>query len=276
MGDVALATVGLEYQYGSRRVIRGLNLTVAPGRVYGFLGRNAAGKTTTLRMLLGILTPVGGTVTVDGVTAKRTTPAMRRRIGYVSQQQHFYPWMRVARLGAFVGAFYPTWSKSAFEALCVSLRLEPKQRVGELSGGSKMKLAAALALAHDPPVLVLDEPTAGVDPIARRELLDLLRAQADQGRAVLFSTHHVSEVLDIGDDVGILHDGVLFFQGPVESVGRYARRTQGALPAGVTPLAPDGRGAIGWGPPEVWEGVDAAPVSLESAFVAIATEVARS
>jgi ABC-2 type transport system ATP-binding protein len=96
------------------------------------------------------------------------------------------------------------------------LRLEPTQRVGELSGGTKMKLAMTLALAHRPPILILDEPTAGVDPIARREILDLLRSQVDdEGRTVLFSTHNISEVEEIGDHVGVLHNGKLHYQGPV-------------------------------------------------------------
>ncbi len=266
----ALAISGLRFAYGRREVIRGLDLELRSGRVYGFLGRNAAGKTTTLRMLMGILTPDGGTIALGGSPSKRTTPAMRKRIGYVSQQQHFYPWMRVSELGRFVGAFYPTWSAASFADLSLRLGLEATQRAGELSGGSRMKLAAALALAHDPPVLVLDEPTAGVDPIARREILDLLRHQADGGRAVLFSTHHVSEVLDIGDDVGVLHGGRMFWQGPVEHIGRFARRTTGPLPDGVTPLRPSERGATGWGPADAWSGVAATPLSLEDAFVAIA------
>jgi len=198
-------------------VIDALDLRVPKGRVYGFLGRNGAGKTTAIRMLLGILRPDSGTIRWNGVEVPQTTAKIKQRVGYVSQQQHFYEWMRVERIGRFVRGFYPTWDHAEYHRLLDSLRIEPRQRVGELSGGTKMKLAMSLALAHRPEILVLDEPTAGVDPIARREILDLLRAQVDdEGRTVLFSTHHISEVEEIGDHVGVLHGGTLHYQGPVQ------------------------------------------------------------
>jgi ABC-2 type transport system ATP-binding protein len=199
---------------------------------------------------------------------------MRQRIGYVSQQQHFYPWMRVARLGGFVGAFYPTWDAARFDGLCGQLAVPLRQRVGELSGGTRMKLALALALAHRPPVLVLDEPTAGVDPVTRREILDLLRTLADDdGVTVLFSTHQISEVEDIGDHVGILHDGRMFWQGPIAGVAERVRRVQGGAPEGVTALHRDSRGTIVWGEPERISALsDAEVVTLEAAFVAIARQ----
>jgi len=167
-------------------------------------------------MLLGILRPDSGTISWNGVEVRQTTAKLKERIGYVSQQQHFYEWMRVERLGSFVRGFYPTWDHAEFHRLLKALHIESRQRVGELSGGTKMKLAMSLALAHRPKILILDEPTAGVDPIARREILDLLRAQVDdEGRTVLFSTHHISEVEEIGDHIGVLHDGTLQYQGPV-------------------------------------------------------------
>ncbi len=272
MQQPALQTSSLTRSFGSHHVIRGLDLEVPRGCVYGFLGRNGAGKTTTLRMLMGILSPHGGTMTLDEQVVKRTTPRMRRRIGYVSQQQHFWPWMQVQRLGRFVGAFYPTWDAAHFDALLQRLQVDPAQRVGALSGGTRMKLAMALALAHRPPLLVLDEPTAGVDPVTRREILDLLRHAVQQdGHTVLFSTHHISEVEAIGDQVGILHEGRMFWQGPVERLGDHVRRIVGELPAGARPLAVEPEGTIAWAEPEVWEGVpDLKPVSLEAAFVAIA------
>ncbi len=167
-------------------------------------------------MLLGILRPDSGTMTWHGKEVRQTTAKLKQGIGYVSQQQHFYEWMTVERIGSFVRGFYPTWDHGEFHRLLRSLSIESRQRVGELSGGTKMKLAMTLALSHRPKILILDEPTAGVDPIARREILDLLRAQVDEeGRTVLFSTHHISEVEEIGDHVGVLHGGKLHYQGPV-------------------------------------------------------------
>lgn len=272
----ALRTEGLTLSFGRNQVIRGLDLEVPSGSIYGFLGRNGAGKTSTIRMLMGILRPDGGTLTLDQQTVRCTTPRMRQRVGYVSQQQHFYPWMRVRRLSRFVGAFYPTWDQARFDKLCSDLAVPLTQRVGELSGGTRMKLALALALAHRPPLLVLDEPTAGVDPVTRREILDLLRAMAtESGVTVFFSTHQISEIEDIGDHVGILHEGRLFWQGPVGSVTERVRRVA-AVPEdleGLTVLHKDARGAIVWGAPERIALLAAAePVSLEAAFVAIARQ----
>jgi len=215
--EFPLQTFGLRRSFGWRVVIEQLDLKVPAGQVYGFLGRNGAGKTTAIRMLLGILRPDAGTLCWNGQEVAQTTAALKAKVGYVSQQQHFYEWMRVERLGRFVRGFYPTWDHSEFHRLLTALHIEPRQRVGELSGGTKMKLAMTLALAHRPRILVLDEPTAGVDPIARREILDLLRAQVDdEGRTVFFSTHHISEVEEIGDHIGVLHGGRLHYQGPVD------------------------------------------------------------
>jgi ABC-2 type transport system ATP-binding protein len=277
MQDLALRTDGLERSFGRHAVIRGLELAVPKGTVYGFLGRNGAGKTTAMRMIMGILRPDAGTITLGTETVRRTTAAMRRRVGYVSQQQHFYPWMRVRRLGTFVGAFYPTWDAQRFRALCDQLAIGHAQRVGELSGGTRMKLAMALALAHRPPLLVLDEPTAGVDPVTRREILDLLRSRVDaEGVTVLFSTHQISEIEDIGDAVGILHEGRIFWQGPVGDFADRVRRVAGRAPEGTTALHADARGTVVWGPPERLRDLpDAERLSLEAAFVAIARQDVR-
>lgn len=217
---VVLRTEQIRFSYGRHAVLNGLDLAVPAGQVYGFLGRNGAGKTTTIQILLGILVPNAGTIHFNQQQVRRTTAAMKRRIGYVSQRQFFYDWMRVRQLGRFVAGFYPTWSEGVFRALLDRLQIDRAQRVGALSGGTRMKLAMALALAPEPELLVLDEPTAGVDPIARREILDLLRdVCAADGRTVLFSTHNIDEVEKIADVAGILHQGVLAFQGPVNDLG---------------------------------------------------------
>jgi ABC-2 type transport system ATP-binding protein len=264
----ALRTDQLHRSFGKSAVIRGLDLRVPAGTVYGFLGRNGAGKTTAIRMIMGILQPDAGTLTFGaGAPVRRTAPSMRRGIGYVSQQQHFYPWMRVRRLASFVGAFYPTWDRARFERLCERLAVPLWQRTGELSGGTRMKLALALAMAPRPPLLVLDEPTAGVDPVTRREILDALRAVVtDEGTTVFFSTHQIAELEAIGDQVGILHDGALFFQGPVAELGARVRRVPGGELPGVRRLPDD----LVWGEPDAVAALGGEPVSLEEAFVAIA------
>jgi ABC-2 type transport system ATP-binding protein len=228
LAEPVLATENIHFFYGRRQVLSGVELRVERGQVYGFLGRNGAGKTTTLQILLGILIPKVGLIHFAGRSVGHTTPAMKQRIGYVSQHQHFYEWMTCRRLGRFVAGFYPTWDQASFDKRLVELKIEPKQKVGTLSGGSKMKLAMALALATQPDILILDEPTAGVDPIARREILDMMRRAADsEDRTVLFSTHNIHEVGQIADVVGVLHEGELAYQGPVESFVAHVRKQTG-------------------------------------------------
>jgi ABC-2 type transport system ATP-binding protein len=272
--EAALRTEGLTLSFGRNQVIRGLDLFVPKGSIYGFLGRNGAGKTSTIRMLMGILRPASGTLTLGAQTVRCTTPRMRQSVGYVSQQQHFYPWMRVRRLSRFVGAFYPAWDQARFDALCGDLAIPATQRVGELSGGTRMKLALALAMAHRPPLLVLDEPTAGVDPVTRREILDQLRAMVDkEGVTVFFSTHQIAEIEDIGDQVGILREGRIFWQGPVPGLSQHVRRIRGEAPEGTLALHRAADSTIVWGPSErISQLPDADEISLEAAFVAIARQ----
>ena len=218
MSEPLLQTSGLVRAWGPQRVIDGLDLTVMRGQIYGFLGRNGAGKTTLIKMLLGILAPDAGTITLEGHRVRRVTPAMRARIGYVAQEQHFYDWMDARALGRFVGGFYPSWSPTAYARALERLVVPERRPAGQLSGGTRMKLAIALAIGAEPALLVLDEPTAGVDPVTRREVLDLLGALRDEGRTVLFSTHYVAEIEAVGDVVGVLHGGKLLYQGPPDGM----------------------------------------------------------
>ena len=228
MPEAVLTTRGIRFAYGRRSVLSHVDLTVERGQVYGFLGRNGAGKTTTIQILLGILTPQSGAIDFAGRTVRRTTPAMKQRIGYVSQHQHFYSWMTGRRLGRFVAGFYPRWDQPGFERWLEALHVDGRQRVGTLSGGTRMKLAMALALATRPDILILDEPTAGVDPIARAEILNLMRRSVDEeGQTVLFSTHNIHEVEEIADVVGVLHDGRLAYQGPLDAFVPHVRDTTG-------------------------------------------------
>ncbi|MEM7675148.1 MAG: ABC transporter ATP-binding protein [Myxococcota bacterium] len=270
---LALSTHRLLRRFGRRTVIQDLDIKVPAGVVYGFLGRNGAGKTTTIRMLMGMLSPQKGRIEILGATRDRVTAKDRRRIGYVSQEQHFYGWMTVHQLARFVGGFYPTWSAGAFERLADQLSIDSTQAVGTLSGGTKMKLAMALALAHKPRLLVLDEPTAGVDPIARREILSLLKQEAhERGRTVFFSTHQIAEVEDIGDWVGILHEGRMAYQGRVSELCGWVRRMPQAPDDGpFRVLLKEPSGVIVLGRPDYFATIQipSEPTSLDDAFYAI-------
>ncbi|MEY4545733.1 MAG: hypothetical protein RL685_1928 [Pseudomonadota bacterium] len=218
-----LALRGVEKSYGAVPVLRGVELALGPGEVYAFLGRNGAGKSTTLRVVMGITRPDAGELWLFGERVAPGDVRPRRRIGYVAQEQHFYGWMTPQALGDFVGAFYPTWKRSEYERLLRTLGV-PSRKVSALSGGTKVKLALALALAHDPELLVFDEPTAGLDPVARREFVEIVRELAADGRrTLLFSSHLIDEVERISTRVGILEEGQVRYQGELAELRERSR-----------------------------------------------------
>ncbi len=276
---------GLKRHFGKVPAVDGVDLTVHEGEIYGFLGINGAGKTTTIRILLGIIAAESGTISLLGETTRRTSVAQKRRIGYVSQEQNFYPWMTGETLGRFVGAFYPTWDAAEFTRLLKVLEVPGDRRVSQLSGGMRAKLALALALAPRPAVLILDEPTAGLDPLARREFMQLIVAQARQHRrTTFFSSHLIDKVERCADCVGIIHDGRMRFEGPLERLRGTVRRVR--VEGAVDFVPPEeferwyeepGEGSRRWvlqAPEEKWsglilpEGVTVEPLSLEDAFIA--------
>jgi len=237
MSELLVETRALTKRYGKVRALAGLDLTVGQGEVYGFLGRNGAGKSTTIRILMGITKPDAGAVRLFGEPVRGTPVHLRQRIGYVAQEQAFYDWMTAARLAKFVSRFYPTWDDATFAHYAQAQAIPLARKVGTFSGGMKMKLALALALGHRPPLLILDEPTAGLDPVARREFLERVREDAERtGRTTFFSTHLIDEVELVADRVGILDDGRTRFEGPVDALAARVRQVVD-LP-GEAPAAP--------------------------------------
>jgi ABC-2 type transport system ATP-binding protein len=234
---------GLVKNYGQVQALRGLDLTIQAGQVFGFLGRNGAGKSTTLRIIMGITLPTAGAVELFGHSVRGEHPVLRRRIGYVAQEQTFYGWMTATTLGRFVSGFYPTWDGAEYRRLLRVLSVPDDRRIQTLSGGTQPKLALALALAHRPELLVLDEPTAGMDAVARREFLDLVRAQAQgAGRTTLLSSHLIDEVEMAADTIGIVDDGRMLWQGPPRSLRetvRVLRHRGAAAEAPALPALPD-------------------------------------
>ncbi len=287
---IQLATNDLTLRYGSYLAVESLNLSVNEGEIYGFLGRNGAGKTSTIRMIMGISKPDLGTITFAGKTLSRIGNHEKRSIGYVSQEQYFYPWMSCRRIGNFVGGLYPTWDDTEFTRLLAAFDLPPQRRISHLSGGMRVKLALALAISHRPPILILDEPTAGLDPVARREFLDIIRSQAERyQRTTFFSSHLIDEVERVANRVGIIHRGKMQFEGTLQTL----RATVRQIAAPQDPLVVDAVRALPlqylrsgledsqtWllqGLPEVWQeaeklGVYGESISLEDAFIALASE----
>ena len=222
--EPVLSVTGLHRSFGRFAAVDGLDLSVHAGEIYGFLCVNGAGKTTTIRMLMGIIAPDRGTIELLGEKSKRTTLKQKQHIGYVSQDQTFYPWMTAEMLGKFVGGLYPTWDAAEYRRLLAVLEVPANRKVSGLSGGMRVKLALALAIAPRPPLLILDEPTAGLDPVARREFLEIITHQArEYGRTTFFSTHLLDEVERAADRVGIIHQGKKRFEGRLDELQRRVR-----------------------------------------------------
>jgi len=230
-----LKTEDLSLSYGRVPAVDRLNVTVREGEIYGFLGRNGAGKTSTIRMLMGLIRPDAGKIELLEFRGRRIGTKQKQRIGYVSQEQHFYPWMSCQGLGRFVSGFYPTWDSAEFSRLLQVLDLPPHRKAGHLSGGMRVKLALALALAHRPPILILDEPTSGLDPVSRREFLEIIRLQARRNnRTTFFSSHLIDEVERVADRVGMIDKGHLCYEGDIATLHAAVRRVRyldGEVPA---------------------------------------------
>jgi ABC-2 type transport system ATP-binding protein len=200
----------LNHSYRARPVLRGLSLQVPVGCIYGFLGRNGAGKSTCIRILAGLLARSGGSVRVLGADPSLGERAILERVGYVGESGIVPGQMTVARLIAWTSALYPRWDGELVARWLRRFRIESKQRVHRLSLGQQRQVAFLLAIASRPELLILDEPAANLDPVARRGFLDEIAGLArEQGTTVFFSTHVLGDVERVADRVGILADGML-------------------------------------------------------------------
>jgi len=210
---------GLDKRYGDFHAVDNLSLGVARGEVFGFLGPNGAGKTTTIRMLMGILVPTSGRALIDGLDCHARAAEVKRRVGYLPDSPIFYDFLRGREILQFVGEMH---GLSRGESSARTDRLLDELGLDDASGeyavnysmGMKKRLGLACALIHDPPVLILDEPTNGLDPRASRDVQDRLRAAAAEGRTILLSTHLLDMAEKLCARVGIIHKGKLVSVGP--------------------------------------------------------------
>lgn len=202
-----IAVRGLTKRFGSELALSDVDLTVPPGVVFALLGENGAGKTTLIRTLMGFEKPDVGTARVLGLDAVRDALAIRRRTGYVADSPALYDWMRVGRIGWFASAFYAEGYLQRYERLVAQFEVPRERKIKHLSKGMRAKVALALALAHNPELLVLDEPTSGLDPLVRRQFLESMVDRAAGGETVLLSSHQIAEVERVADWVAILHHG---------------------------------------------------------------------
>lgn len=242
-GPFAVATHGLVKHYGRETALRGVDLQVPEGAVYVLAGANGAGKSTLLRTLLNLVRPDEGRAEVFGLQTRANGPAVRAGLGYVPETTEAgYAWMKAGTLLAHQAAFYPSWDSDYAQRLCRVLDVRPERRVGALSKGQSRRLQLVMALAHRPRLLLLDEPTDGLDPVVRDEVMGLLAEHlADTGCTVLVSTHLVSEVERIADHLGVLREGRLVAQASRPDLHRMLRAYHAEGPEGcVGPAAVPG------------------------------------
>ena len=220
-----LTVNGLSKGFGRKAVLRDLRLTVDKGSVYGLLGRNGEGKTTLLRILLGIIPADSGTILFQGRPVRFSDSGYKRAIGYIPEDPFFYEWMTVGGFLDFNGRFYPRWNRDKADGYVRSFSLDRRQKIRGLSRGQKLKLELVAALAAEPELLVLDDPTSGLDVPTRQDFLrDVIRELAAAGTTVLFATHLVHELERIVERLGILHGGRLIVEDSFERIQDLTRR----------------------------------------------------
>jgi ABC-2 type transport system ATP-binding protein len=251
---------GLSRRFGATLALDDLSLRVPRGAVFGVVGANGAGKTTLIRHLLGLLRPQAGTVRVFGRDPIVDPVGVLGRIGYVAEDNDLPPWMRVHELMRYVRAFYPCWDDAYAQELRALFAIDPAARVRELSRGQKARTGLLVALAYRPELLILDEPSTGLDPLARRDILAaVLRTAAQEGRTVLFSSHLLDEVERVSDHIAVLDKGRIVVAGPLDEV-RAAHWVLTVRFDGPRPTPPKLAGMFGWeGGGREWSAVSCLP-----------------
>ncbi len=289
----AIQTANVTVRYRKKTAVEDVSLAVAQGSVYAMLGRNGAGKSSLVRCILGQLRPARGNVEVLGENVWNRRTALMDRVGIVGEEPDAPPEMRVSELGWFSSRLYSRWRQNAFDERIGRFGIAPKSRFGELSKGQKKQVSLALALATSPELLILDDPTLGLDVVARKSLFEeVIADMADHGITVLITTHDLAAIESIADRIGVLRDGRLVLDEEVETLKARFRRirfasqpitlSRGALETAKVRQWGSGteaivtnyddlaferfRGETGIGPAEV------SAMSLEEIFVAVAGE----
>jgi ABC-2 type transport system ATP-binding protein len=198
---------GLRKEYRTF-TLDGVSLEIPKGTILGLIGPNGSGKTTTIRMLMKMTRPDAGSIRIFGLGLDAHEREIKNRIGYVGEHQYYYENKKVSWTGRFVSQYFEKWDQEIFDRLLEEFGLDPSQKVGKLSKGMKVKLSFAIAFSHHPELMVLDEPTAGLDPVIRREMLDrLLAFRNDHDGSVFISSHITDDIVRIADHVAFIVDG---------------------------------------------------------------------
>jgi len=224
----------LTRRFGTSTALASVSLSLPRGAVYGLVGANGAGKTTLIKHILGLLQAESGSVRVFGLDPVADPVAVLSRIGYLSEENDLPGWIRVDELIRYTRAFYPAWDDAYAEELRQSFALDPAAKVKTLSKGQKARAGLLIALAHRPELLVLDEPSSGLDPIVRRDILGaVMRTIADEGRTVLFSSHLLEEVEQVADHVTMITEGRIVLSAPLDAIKESQRSLNEAFIAHV-------------------------------------------
>jgi ABC-2 type transport system ATP-binding protein len=217
--EAVIAVTGLTRHFGDRAALDDVSVFVPRGSVLGLVGENGAGKTTLIKHLLGSLKPQTGSVRLFGLDPVGDPVGVLSRVGYLSERRDLPGWMRVAEFMRYTQAFYPGWDEAYAGTLLNQFQLDPAQRLKTLSQGQQAKIGLLTALAYRPELLILDEPSSGLDPVVRRDILEaIIRLVAEEGRTVLFSSHLLDEVQRVADYVVMLQRGRVVLNGRTEEV----------------------------------------------------------
>lgn len=240
--DAAIRTENLTRVFGKHTALDSVNLHVPRGSTFGLIGLNGAGKSTLIRILVGLLPPTSGRALLRGHDPMTHPIEARTSLGYVPDRPTAYPWMRIDEAIAFCRALQPGWSDERCKELVSRFRLDVTKHIGKLSKGTAAKVSLLLALAHDPEILILDEPTDGLDPVARDDFLEgVLSSVCDHPRTVLMSSHSLTDIQRMTDWIGLMHAGRIAIQCPTDELLRTTKRIRAVIADGQPiPATPDG------------------------------------
>jgi len=225
MGQAVVDVNDLSRSFAGKIALDGVSFRATEGQVYGLVGSNGAGKTTLLKHLLGLLRAATGSVRIFGLDPVRDPVGVLSRVGYLSEERELPEWMSIDELMRYTQAFHPTWDVSYARKLLETFALDPAKKIREFSKGMRAQAGLIAAVAHRPELLILDEPSSGLDAVVRRDILDaIVRTVADDGRTVIFSSHLLEEVERMSDHVTLIHQGRVMLSGVLDEVrGSYQR-----------------------------------------------------
>src|SRR5436190_8259156 len=227
MEQTVVEVTNVSRSFGHTDALDDVSFQASEGRVYGLVGANGAGKTTLLKHLLGLLRAITGSVRVFGLDPVRDPVGVLSRVGYLSEERELPEWMRIDELMRYTQAYHPTWDASYARELLETFALDPSKKIKELSKGMRAQSGLVAAVAHRPQLLILDEPSSGLDAVVRRDILNaIVRTVADDGRTVIFSSQLLDEVERMSDHVTLMHHGRVTLSGPLDDVRRGYQRSR--------------------------------------------------